>query len=365
MRFIVVPYRDGYFYNSFGPAVRDLQIIELLSRKFDVTVINRPVSLYERFVKRYSKGNFLNGEIEIVDNTSFDFIGPLRGRSWALFCYRRYVEKVLEKYAGEQVIFVDFSPFANFEFLKEMDNIIYWHDMIDNFSIHNRFSTFEKKEVLKKYHNLQHSADFVTAVSSSALSNINIIKDKKQVLPNGIFESASESLIKNVNIDDTVFDFGFLGFITNKLDVDFINTLSEKYSVCVWGKCFDPDVLRKLSNNVKYFGKFKYKDILSVMSSFKVGLLPYKPELLHDESPLKMYEYFKYNKPCLASVQYELESKYYRCYSGLSEDELGFVLDFYLNVSGSVCISDEIEESWKLEFNLDAVIKKILNKSSS
>lgn len=32
MRIIVVPYRDAYFHNSYGPAVRDLQIIEVLSK---------------------------------------------------------------------------------------------------------------------------------------------------------------------------------------------------------------------------------------------------------------------------------------------------------------------------------------------
>ncbi len=52
MRFIIVGYRDAYFWNEFGTSVRDLQIAEILSRENEVIFINRPVSIYERLLNK-------------------------------------------------------------------------------------------------------------------------------------------------------------------------------------------------------------------------------------------------------------------------------------------------------------------------
>lgn len=56
MKFIIIGYRDAYFWNEYGTSVRDLQIAEILSRKYHVTFINRPVSIYERLkIRRKQK----------------------------------------------------------------------------------------------------------------------------------------------------------------------------------------------------------------------------------------------------------------------------------------------------------------------
>ena len=43
----------------------------------------------------------------------------------------------------------------------------------------------------------------------------------------------------------------------------------------------------------------------------KVGLLPYRQEISHDGSPLKLYEYLRYCKPVLTSIDYELTDQRY------------------------------------------------------
>ena len=62
-RFYFFGYRDEYFWNSYGPIVRDLMICKTLSNFKNVdkiTFFNRPVSLYERIlgikkITRHSK----------------------------------------------------------------------------------------------------------------------------------------------------------------------------------------------------------------------------------------------------------------------------------------------------------------------
>ena len=359
MHVIVVPYRDGYFYREFGPAVRDLQFIEILSQKFSMTVINRPVSVYERFKKKASGNAFSIDSIDMVDVTSYDLIGPLKGRSWARSCYKNIVSEVLKKYRSEKILFLDFSPFSDFAYVSSYSNVTYWYDMIDNFSIHNRYSEIERKLVKNKYSEVGSYANIITGVSETGLKCILGNTGARFVVPNGVFQSPYHASGEDCSIN-AAYDFGFIGFVTNKFDVEFVNKLSEKYSVAIWGKCFDKKVLKFLSSSIDYNGAFNYKDIPNVMKMFKVGLLPYKKELLHDESPLKMYEYFKYSRPCVASVQYEIKSPYYLDYTDVKNDDLEKTVQWYLSVSGRDKIRDQIEEGWYLANRIDAVLQYTL-----
>ena len=141
MKFIIVGYRDSYFWNDFGTSVRDLQIAEILSRNYEVIFINRPVSIYERILhkkkcnavyKKYSE------RIKFIDTTSYDPFGPLKGRLWTEKCYQNIFDKVLKNHLqnrdGKKIIVIDFTPLAKLNYKKD-ENVYYWYDLIDNFQI--------------------------------------------------------------------------------------------------------------------------------------------------------------------------------------------------------------------------------------
>lgn len=361
MKIVVLPYRDAYFWNEYGTAVRDLQIIELLSRNHDVTVINRPVSIYERLLTKplkSSKVNRLEKRIQFVDSTSFDLFSPLKKRRWTRTCYSNIVKRLTLEFdqLKEPYIFLDFSPFAKIE----LDSVyaIYWYDLIDNFTKHNRFTVKEKSLVSLKYQELSIGADVVTGVSESAISEIE--HRKKYVLPNGVYVDCEEIQPKSKSAN-TEFDFAFVGFITDKLDVAFLNELAQNFKVAIFGQFFDNSIQRKLSSNIYIGGKFSYENIGRIMSRFSVGLLPYKADKTHDESPLKLYEYFKYGKPCLASLDYEVSSVYYFNYNKHDCNELKNAIKKYLAVSGKDIVKNEIENSWVLENRISDFLISRLN----
>ena len=64
-------------------------------------------------------------------------------------------------------------------------------------------------------------------------------------------------------------------------------------------------------DNVKLLGGFHYRQLSKICETFKVGLLPYRQEVSHDGSPLKLYEYLRYRKPVLTSIDYELTDEKY------------------------------------------------------
>ena len=348
MKILVVPYRDAYFWSVYGAAVRDLQVIEILSRSHDLTVVNRPVSIYERCTTKRSvpKVSAVSERVRFVDSTSFDLIGPLKGRAWTSYCYTSLLNKILAEESYDLIL--DFSPFSIF-YEKSM-GAKYWYDLIDNFTKHNRYTERERELVNQKYKHVGAVADLVTGVSQMAIDEVSA--SQVSVMPNGIYREGgrqSDCLIGGAGYE---FDFGFVGFVTDKLDVEFINYLSERWSVVVYGKAFDSSVVSSLAPGVHYRGGFSYSDLPSIMRTFKVGLLPYVAKKCHDESPLKLYEYFKYAKPCLTSINYEIESEFVANYSSLEDEKFDAVVERFFLISGSGSILAEIQEEWSLDWRI-------------
>lgn len=302
--FLVLPYRDMYFVEKYGPAVRDTQIIAALAALDNVervTVINRPVSLYERVINKPLPKNLSDGKIHYIDSTSLDLIGPLSGRKWFSKCYTQ--KKPPEFYIdGYTNVILDFLPIGGIDY-KSIRHDYVWYDFIDNFAKHNRFDTKEKALVAKKYASVLALADMITGVSPGSVEGY----DDAVVLPNS--PGINPKLLVRVEIDNSAADFGFIGFVTDKFDVEILRNLSaEGYKVNIHGEFYDKAVQKSIISipGVRVTGKFQHSDIPQLMKTFKVGLIPYRADRLHDESPLKLYQYLMHGRPVLTSIDYEL-----------------------------------------------------------
>ncbi|QNQ20998.1 glycosyltransferase family 1 protein [Kosakonia sp. SMBL-WEM22] len=362
MRFIIIGYRDSYFWNEYGTSVRDLQIAEILSREHEVIFVNRPVSIYERVINKSKKKSIYekySSRITFLDSTSYDLIGPVRGRLWTEKCYIKFIDKVIDLYATNfngKVIIIDFTPLAKINY-KPLKNVIYWYDLIDNFAIHNRFSSREKFAVAQKYLYVDKHANFITAVSEKALKSFS--NKYKYVMPNGIYIEESVNDNRHLPKRHNNYQLGFVGFITDKFDVDFVNKLAEKYTIIIWGKCFDDKIIQRLDDRIKVAGPFRYNDLPDIMTTFQVGLMPYLAEKSHDESPLKMYEYFKYGIPCLSSMNFEIDSKWFENYSNLSIEKLDDIIRYFLECSHSDDVKKTIREEWMFDTKIKTILSRL------
>lgn len=361
-KLIVIPYRDTFFLKEFGYAVRDLQIVSILSKKKffnEVVILNRPTSIYEKILGMRKQYEEIPGTNNVIKK-SWNPIMPLFGRNWMRSCYNRmFISEINKKYNGE-IWVLDFSPFAILPIVKK-ENVHYWHDMIDNFTKHNRFSNYSKKLVRNKYNYVSKYYEVLTGVSEGAIGDMNI--EKKYLLNNGVFSQKNiNSVVKNN--EEPFYDFGFCGFITNKTDVDFLKKLREKgFTIIYHGKCFDESLLNELKElGIQVTGQFKYFEMEEKMNTFKIGLIPYKKEKSHDESPLKIYEYLKYNKPCLTSITYEVDSHFVVNYNEIG-DKLDKTISDFLNISGKTDINLSIKEEWWLENKIETVLGKIMNEN--
>lgn len=313
---IVLPYRDLYYEKKYGTVVRDHQMIRALSgnaRVKKIHVINRPISLYEVLLGKHGGKHEGCDKVTQWEKKSFDLLGPLKKRLWTEKCYGKYLDEI-KKYINNSTdvinVILDFTPIADIDYSVFNDCVI-WYDLIDNFTLHNRYSTSEKNKVLKKYKMVNQCVDIITGVSTQAIKMFD--DDKKMVVHNGLLEKASD-----FEVSENAYEFGYIGFITDKFDLDLLRGLTEKtnHRAILYGKIHDSNIKKQLEGmkNVTVAGEFCGKDIPSIMKTFRIGLLPYKKEKSHDESPLKLYEYLNYGKPIIASTAYEVENKYIHLY---------------------------------------------------
>ncbi|MDX1303675.1 hypothetical protein [Photobacterium sp.] len=359
LNIVVAPYRDAYFYHNYGPAVRDLQFIfelEKLEQVSKITIINRPVSILEKILlKKPIKKLITTGKISTVHNVSKDIFGAIKGRAWAQDIYSSAIEKTLkENYNQNKInVFLDFLPIGTFE-ANCLNGWYYWYDLIDNFKKHNRFSVNEKKLVDRKYQFASKYSDLITGVTEASLASFNI--QAKQVISNKVFIDSTQTDTDFTTSNDK-YDFGFIGFVTDKFDYDIVYKLSQNYKIVIYGSILDKTMKKKLSNtnNVTLKGKFKYSEIRQLCTTFDIGLLPYLIKKSHDGSPLKLYEYIKYNKPCITSIDYEIKNDDLIVnYNKQSVDVK--LIEKLLNITGNPKISEQIKPEWLLKNNLHHII---------
>jgi len=310
---LVFPYRDLYFRQRYGNTVRDLQIVAALRQNPQVkrlNLVNRPVSLYERILGKRRSLLFREvGFPPFWDSTSLDLYGPLLRRRWTEYCYDRYLKSIYHWAnfpADELNILLDFTPIAKIDY-QYFPGFYYWYDLIDNFRKHNRFSHVERQKVEEKYDYVKTYADLVTGVTDVALNDFPV--DKRLTVANGLMNRA-----QNISDDSGLYTFGFTGFITDKFDVDSVHALlaGTPYRAAIYGRVLDKQVGRKLAAlpNMDLLGEFSRQDIPNIMTSFKIGLLPYLHNKSHDESPIKLYDYLDYGKPVVTTMRFELDNHF-------------------------------------------------------
>ncbi len=363
---VILPYRDMYFFKKYGAAVRDLQIIESLldnDQVSKVTVVNRPVSIYERILGKLRINHNLP-KLRVVDATSWDLLGPLQGRKWFRKCYNVFDLSYLYE-PNEINLLIDFLPIGIIKYEGIKFDIV-WYDFIDNFSKHNRFDITERKMVQEKYKYVADTADYITGVSERAVSGYessNVVTNAAGLKPNPNLD---------ISIADAKHDFGFIGFITNKIDLKFLKFLSDNnYSIILHGEFYDKKIEKEVAKikNITTSGKFNHIDIDARMKTFKVGIIPYNIDMLHDESPLKLYQYLKYGHPVMTSTDFEIVDDCIVNYNKLPEEEFNKTsasfFEFYLQSDFRNRIASLIKREHYWDIKLNGILADLRKMTSN
>jgi hypothetical protein len=365
IRLYVFPYRDQYFLSSYGAIVRDLMMVSSLSEEDcidKITVYNRPVSIHERFLMKKRASNLvkMSDKIEFSNANSYDLMGPLSSARWKknVYSISYSTQPTFDKnYTNIVLDFLPFSTLPNWALNADL----YWYDLIDNFTKHNRYTALEKTLVEEKYKNIMNlgTNNLVTGVCQNALVGF----ENSHVIENAILNLP---VVKN-EPSKAKFDFGFMGFITNKFNVNTVKKISSLgFTIAIYGEFYDKSVEQELKNisNVRLFGRFNASDSNNLLATFKVGLIPYINELLHDESPLKLYQYLCASKLVLSSFDFDFSHEMFYVYDSSNlKDKIQTIIDD-LQKNKTIPADELIQFTWKSRINkiIEIIKEKTLSK---
>ncbi|OWK27716.1 hypothetical protein SPMU_33580 [Sphingomonas mucosissima] len=333
-----------------------LRALESSENVVSVDWFERPTYPFERAARRGQK-LLLSDKITVHRSTTINPFPVIRDkRLWTIGALKGQ-ERKLDVWASKSShtkVILDFHPFyiPPVEIIDRED-VFYWYDLIDNFTKHNVFTGKQIEAVKRKYAWVKESAAFVTGVSQAALVDF----PRSEAVPNRLLlSSRDQDKARVIGMAD--YDFGFTGFITDKFDVDFIARLSDLgYSTLIRGRAYHPEIARRLSklNRVTVGGEYHESEQTAIFSRFRVGLVPYRPEKSHDESPIKLIQYLANGKPALISKAFggieDEFSRWVKVYDGMSDDELHSCVSLLKVESGGAALLDVVNSSKSVYWN--------------
>lgn len=359
--YLIIGYRDWIHAESDGINVRDLQIASRLpkSRYVDkVLFVNRPVSLAELILRKYkwrhSEGetiistNWMHltkishlGEFYVLSIFCLDIFRPLiEKRLWWDTAFKkestleiiRHAKKIIQLKDDILLLWTPFAPSV----VDGIDHKIFAHDIIDNFTKHNRVSTKEKIAAKIGYEKIDRKADLISSVSSIALSSFTTCASKITI-PNGVNESwlsLSPSRPSDLPTDKKIVGFG--GYISDKLDIATLIELAlmrPEIQFVILGAAYDKSMIQRMKkvDNILYLGFKRFDTIPEYYYHFDVGLIIYHPNKSHDGDPLKLYEYLSVGTPVASLPIDGIEGKYGKyAVIGKNATELSYQIDGFL-----------------------------------
>lgn len=302
-----------------------------LNKGFFIDYVSFPVSPFHifklkdenvrlRFKNYFSNGKFYENN-KVYDYVPFSFLIPynsffLKSRFvhnfWPFFSFPNLNFKFRKKY---DVVYTDNA--YHYPWIKKLNYNKLIYRIADK---HSGFkSNSEEFNILEN--ELIKISDLVVYSNKLVEEDIRKLNPKKMLyVPNGV----NIRLLKNYSVDipeeyknipkPVVF---YVGALNYWFDTDLLIEAAEKFkefSFVIVGP-YNENIERLKSKNFKnvfYLGPKKHSEIGKYMYNSDVGIIPFKvkeySELVNAIHPLKLYEYFYFELPVVASKWKELES---------------------------------------------------------
>jgi len=253
---------------------------------------------------RWRKVAMPQGDIEIFNTTPILPINWIKNKTlfkWMAklngLILKRQIKRLVKKNQLENSILVNaFNPIYGTETLsawQSRKSFYYCYDEISGTDWSGKHGTdFEKKFL--------QMVDEVIVTSPKLLNTKSKFNNNTKLVPNGVNLDIFQPKIGTPHSGS----IGYVGAIDNRIDVELINKLSEKFPE----KTFDfygPLKLDKdifTSPNIQFHGAIPQEQLPEKISNMDVCLIPFiKNELTSAIYPLKANEYLAMGKPVVAT----------------------------------------------------------------
>jgi len=145
-------------------------------------------------------------------------------------------------------------------------------------------------KIMKKY---LPSANQIIVTNKNIIDDLSPYFSNFRVIPNPIISDSPEPL----PIDESLrTGCAYVGALDERIDWEYIKNLAKKPEFEIIHLFGTGKIPSHLPENVVYFGSLVHDDLISVLSQYKFGLLPYVPSLENKHrSPMKTADYLASN----------------------------------------------------------------------
>lgn len=379
MNIVMIPFHDCKKWIGEGYRTRDAHLAENFVKKDKVgklLVVNRPVSLAERILKRQDwktspseviteSKNFclskLDNGIYCVDTFVPDFVKvAIEKKNWwfTAFTYDSVMEsinKAIKALEMEDSILLLQNPMA-IGAVESVKCSRFMFDAIDNWLYHPQMANI--RDIVKKgYDYVDQNADMILTVSKALTETFTRNKNVNWV-SNGVdieyFSDAFKTEKTNVKA------VGYVGKIQDRVDFDLVEKCLKKFRdvrFVFLGPAYSQQKrikeLKGKYSNIEFRGDIHYNKLPHEMKEFDIAIIPHKvDEFTNSMNPLKLYEYLSAGKQvvstAVAGIAGISEYVYLSADDDAFIDHLQKALD-HLESCDSKSIADTIpdEYTWK------------------
>lgn len=299
---VFVPYRPIWYYEELGPCVRDWAMIEpgvalCQQAGLPVWIIDRPQ--FPPWRRRLPPAQALRRIEDLLPRDRIITPKPV-SLTAALHSSRRasgpLVTQALTGIATQvdRLLLVDFDPFGQ---VTPPSRALHWFDEIDDFSKHQRMPRRDRRAFLDK-----RCGPYDRHTASSLESTAD------RALPNWVFTPITPTTEPVTGETPPPYAFGYIGYVDTKMDLDLVARLAARGGLGIWGKVLDRGIGRQLAEipGVALKGAYDATQLQAIMGQFRTGVIPFRPERIHGNSPIKYYQYSAAQKCCLSTSAFGL-----------------------------------------------------------
>lgn len=191
-------------------------------------------------------------------------------------------------------------------YLKDL-GIPYAYTHYDNYDGDAQYPFSKHKAYQNTLKSCIENSTVCFATSHRLVERLSGISESAKVvyLPNAVSEALVSSISNSTKSENVI---GFVGSIDESTDENLIEKICIAYpnvSIRLIGKVNSVAIseLAKRFDNLELPGLIPYEQLPSVMSSFKVGICPYRASPFNQyRNPLKLYEYCAAGIPSVSSA---------------------------------------------------------------
>lgn len=384
MNIVMLPFHDCKKWIGEGYRTRDAHLAENFVNNSAVDkllVINRPVSLAEKIVKKqnwitvpsekiFESKNFRLGRLKngiyCVDTYVSDFIKvAIERKNWwfTAFTYdfiKQSINKAIEILEMNDAVLLLQNPMA-IGVVESVNCKKFVFDAIDNWLYHPQMSKIT--DIVKmNYDYVDKNADLIFTVSKALTETF---PDNKNVewISNGVDISYFASAFKEEKSEKKV--IGYVGKIQDRVDFDLVEKCLNEfkdYNFVFLGPVYSQQrkivELKNKYNNIEFMGDVHYKDLPQKMKPFDITVIPHKVDsFTNSMNPLKLYEYLAAGKQVVSTPVAGVDGISENVYISANDEE--FIENIKIAIKKSeTCSSKDIantipkEYTWEKKSNL-------------